>query len=120
MKRQDLVLSLLNIVMLTDGLPDNPSEKNDSLSKCKKINVSGLEYLSKNATVRVLYPRPRVALHRERLVPRPSARISTVDDEVMATGMSHYREGAPSEGQAELWKWINDNVDFRASSGKIL
>ena len=43
-KRQNLVLSPLNIVMLTDGLPDTPSEKNDSLSKYKKINVSGLEY----------------------------------------------------------------------------
>jgi len=32
-KRQNLVLSPLNIVMLTDGIPDTPSEKNDSLSK---------------------------------------------------------------------------------------
>ena len=52
-KRQNLVLSPLNIVMLTDGIPDTPSEHNDSLSKYKKINVSGLEFLSKNTTLPV-------------------------------------------------------------------
>jgi hypothetical protein len=119
-KRQNLVLSPLNIVMLTDGLPDTPSEKNDSLSKYKNINVSGLEYLSKNTTVRVLYPRPTVAVHWEKKVPRRRVRMWTVDDEVMATWRSHYHAGAAPESQAELWKWISDNVDFRVRSGGIL
>jgi len=119
-KRQNLVLSPLNIVMLTDGLPDTPSEKNDSLSKYKKINVSGLEYLSKNTTIRVLYPRPTVAVHWEKKVPRRRVRMWTVDDEVMATWRSHYRNGAKPENQAELWKWISDNVDFRVRSGGVL
>jgi hypothetical protein len=119
-KRQNLVLSPLNIVMLTDGLPDTPSEKNDSLSKYKNINVSSLEYLSKNTTIRVLYPRPTVAVHWEKKVPRRRVRMWTVDDEVMATWRSHYRAGAKPETQAELWKWISDNVDFRVRSGGIL
>jgi hypothetical protein len=119
-KRQNLVLSPLNIVMLTDGLPDTPSEKNDSLSKYKKINVSGLEYLSKNTTIRVLYPRPTVAVHWEKRVPRRRVRMWTVDDEVMATWRSHYRAGATPDNQGELWKWISDNVDFRVRSGGVL
>ncbi len=119
-KRQSLVLSPLNIVMLTDGLPDTPSEKNDSLSKYRNINVSGLEYLSKNTTIRVLYPRPTVAVHWEKKVPRRRVRMWTVDDEVMATWRSHYHAGTKPEGQAELWKWISDNVDFRVRSGGIL
>jgi len=119
-KRQNLVLSPLNIVMLTDGLPDTPSEKNDSLSKYKNINVSGLEYLSKNTTIRVLYPRPTVAVHWEKKVPRRRVRMWTVDDEVMATWRSHYHTGGKPESQAELWKWISDNVDFRVRSGGIL
>jgi hypothetical protein len=119
-KRQNLVLSPLNIVMLTDGLPDTPSEKNDSLSKYKNINVSGLEYLSKNTTVRVLFPRPTVAVHWEKKVPRRRVRMWTVDDEVMATWRSHYHAGMKPEGQTELWKWIADNVDFRVRSGGIL
>ena len=119
-KRQNLVLSPLNIVMLTDGLPDTPSERHDSLSKYRKINVSGLEYLSKNTTVRVLYPRPTIAVHWEKLVPRRRVRMWTVDDEVMGTWRSHFHAGAPPESQTELWKWISDNVDFRVRSGGIL
>ncbi len=119
-KRQNLVLSPLNIVMLTDGLPDTPSEKNDSLSKYKNINVSGLEYLSKNTTIRILYPRPTVAVHWEKRVPRRRVRMWTVDDEVMATWRKHYRAGGTPESQAELWKWISDNVDFRVRSGGVL
>jgi hypothetical protein len=119
-KRQNLVLSPINIVMLTDGIPDTPSERNDSLSKYKKINVSGLEYLSKNTTLRILYPRPTVAVHWEKNVPRRRVRMWTVDDEVMATWRSHYHAGATPENQAELWKWISDNVDFRVRSGGIL
>ncbi|HEV7389797.1 MAG TPA: hypothetical protein VGN73_14390, partial [Gemmatimonadaceae bacterium] len=92
-KRQNLVLSPLNIIMLTDGIPDTPSEKNDSLSKYKKISVSGLEYLSKNTTLRILYPRPTVAVHWEKNVPRRRVRMWTVDDEVMATWRSHYHAG---------------------------
>jgi hypothetical protein len=119
-KRQNLVLSPINIVMLTDGIPDTPSEKNDSLSKYKKINVSGLEYLSKNTTLRILYPRPTVAVHWEKNVPRHRVRMWTVDDEVMATWKSHYHTGIAPDGQAELWKWIADNVDFRVRGGSIL
>ena len=106
--------------MLTDGIPDTPTSKNDSLSKYRKISVNGLEYLSKNTTLRLLYPRPTVAVHWEKSVPRRRVRIWTVDDEVMATWRQHYRAGAPPEQQAELWKWINDNVDFRVRSGGIL
>jgi hypothetical protein len=119
-RRQNLVLSPLNIVMLTDGLPDTPSERNDSLSKYRDIDVSGLEYLSKNTTIRVLYPRPTIAVHWEKKIPRRRVRMWTVDDEVMATWRSHYHAGASPESQAELWKWISDNVDFRVRSGGIL
>jgi hypothetical protein len=119
-KRQNLILAPLNIVMFTDGIPDTPSEKNDSLSKYKKINISGLEYLSKNTTVRILYPRPTVAVHWEKNVPRRRVRMWTVDDEVMTTWRSHYRAGEKPEQQTELWKWISDNVDFRVRSGGII
>jgi hypothetical protein len=119
-KRQNLVLSPINVVMLTDGIPDTPTQKNDTLAKYKRINVGGLEYLSKNTTLRLLYPRPTVAVHWEKSVPRRRVRIWTVDDEVMATWRSHYKNGQPPEQQAELWKWINDNVDFRVRSAGIL
>jgi hypothetical protein len=114
--RQNLVLAPLNIILVTDGIPDTPAAKNDSLGKYKKIDVSKLEYLSKNVTVRVLFPRPTIAVRWEKQVPRHRVRMWTVDDEVMATWRKHYHQGAKAEDQTELWKWINDNVDFRVRS----
>jgi hypothetical protein len=114
--RQNLVLAPLNIVLVTDGIPDTPAAKNDSLGKYKRIDVSKLEYLSKNVTVRVLYPRPTIAVRWEKQVPRHRVRMWTVDDEVMATWKKHYHPGAAPEDQAELWKWMADNVDFRVRS----
>ena len=37
----------------------------------------------------------------------------------MDTWRSHYHKGAPPEKQAELWKWISDNVDFRVRTGVL-
>ena len=119
-KRQNLVLSPIDIVMFTDGVPDMPSEKGDSLSKYKKINVGDLEYLSKSVTVRVLYPRPTVAVNWEKKVPRRRVRMWTVDDEVMITWKKQYFAGLPPEQQGTLWKWIADNVDFRVRSLGVL
>jgi hypothetical protein len=119
-KRQNLILSPLNIVLLTDGLPDMPSTRGDSLSKYARIDLSDLEYLSKSVTVRVLYPSPTIAVHWERKVPRRRVRMWTVDNEVMATWVKHYRPGLPPEQQDALWKWIADNVDFRVRSVGIL
>ena len=119
-KRQNLVLSPIDIVMFTDGVPDTPSERNDSLSKYKRINVGGLEYLSKSVTVRLLYPRPTVAVNWEKRVPRQRVRMWTVDDEVMNTWRKHYINGLPPAQQGTLWKWIGDNVDFRVRSLGVL
>ncbi len=119
-KRQNLILSPLNVVLFTDGLPDTPVEKGDSLSRYARIDVSKLEYISKSVTVRVLYPSPTVAVHWERKVPRRRVRMWTVDNEVMETWSKHHRAGVPPEQQDELWKWINDNVDFRVRSVGIL
>jgi len=119
-KRQNLVLSPIDVVLFTDGLPDTPSEKGDSLSKYKNIKLDDLEYLSKSVTVRVLYPRPTVAVNWERKVPRHRVRMWTVDDEVMVTWRKQYRDGASPEQQHALWKWIADNVDFRVRSVGVL
>jgi hypothetical protein len=119
-KRQNLVLSPIDVVLLTDGLPDASVTPGDTLGKYKKIRLEDLEYLSKSVTVRVLYPRPTVAVHWERQVPRHRVRMWTVDDEVMNTWKKQYREGLLPTEQNALWKWIGDNVDFRVRSVGVL
>jgi hypothetical protein len=110
--RQNLVLSPINIVLLTDGLPDTPAARGDSLGPYKKIDLKKLEYLSKSVTLRLLYPSPTTAVRWERQVPRRRVRIWTVDNEVMQTWRRQYREGARPADQEALWKWVRDNVDF--------
>ncbi|MFN2567676.1 MAG: hypothetical protein ABR499_22000 [Gemmatimonadaceae bacterium] len=111
-KRQNLVLSPINIVLLTDGLPDTPTARGDSLGPYKKIDLSKMEYLSKSVTLRLLYPSPTIAVRWERQVPRRRVRIWTVDNEVMQTWQRQHRTGAKPSEQTALWKWIRDNVDF--------
>jgi len=119
-KRQNLVLSPIEIVMFTDGVPDMAAAPGDSLTRYRKIRLDDLEYLSKSVTVRVLYPRPTIAVRWEKQVPRHRVRMWTVDDEVMVTWRKHWVAGASPEGQGDLWKWIADNVDFRVRSAGVL
>ena len=113
-KRQNLVLAPVNVVILSDGVPDVPrASASDTLAPFKRLDISPLEYLSRNVTVRLLYPAPTVAAGWERGVPRRRVRLWTLDGEVMAGWRGQLTIGQPLETQERLWAWINDNVDFR-------
>lgn len=112
-KRQNLVLAPLEVVILTDALPDIPATPGDTLGPYKQVKVTPLEFLSRSTTVRLLYPTPTVAVNWERGVDRRRVRLWTVDAQVMAGWRAQLAPGAPPEAQADLWKWISDNVDFR-------
>ena len=89
-KRQNLVLAPVTLVLLTDGIPDvGPGGPPiDEAARYANIDMDALEYLARNVTVRVLYPEPTVAVHWERSVPRERVRMWTVD----ATVMKGWRE----------------------------
>jgi hypothetical protein len=113
-KRQNLVLAPLNIVVLSDGLPDvGRASPQDTLGPYGRISVSPLEYLSRNVTVRLLYPSPTTGARWERNVSRRRVRLWTQDDQVMVGWRTQLAVGEPPEAQDKLWSWINDNVDFR-------
>jgi hypothetical protein len=113
-KRQNLVLAPVNIVMLSDGEPDYPGMRvSDSLGPYGRVNLSPLEYLSRSVTVRLLYATPTVDARWERNVKRNRVRIWTLDGQVMGGWRSQLEVGAPPEEQDRLWSWVNDNVDFR-------
>jgi hypothetical protein len=112
-KRQNLVLSPLNIVLLTDGMPDSPGAPGDTLGPYGQLNVGALEYLSRSVTVRVLYPTPTVAVRWEQGVKRRRVRLWTLDNEVMVGWRSQLAGDQAPEEQANLWQWVQDNVDFR-------
>lgn len=118
-KRQNLVLVPLSIVLLSDGLPDTPASAGDTLGPYARISVGPLEYLSRSTTVRLLYPTPTIAVRWERAVERRRVRLWTQDAQVMAGWRAQVVPGQPPEAQDKLWKWIQDNVDFRVR-GRIL
>ena len=111
-QRQNLTLKPITILVVSDGVPDVTSRA-DADDRYRTIDLDPLEYLSRNVTVRLLYPNPEVAVRWEQDVPRKRVRMWTVDDEVMVGWRSQISLGAPVDQQDLLWKWIRENVDFR-------
>jgi hypothetical protein len=112
-KRQNLVLAPLNVVLVSDAVPDVPGAPGDTLGPYAQVKVAPLEYLSHSTTVRLLYPTPSVAVRWERGVDRNRVRLWTVDAQVMAGWRAQMMPGVPPDAQKQLWQWIADNVDFR-------
>ena len=120
-KRQNLVLAPLNIVLFSDGVPDFPGAGRMSPPQLyAKIDVSPIEYLSRNVTIRLLYAQPTVAQNWEKLVPRNRVKIWTQDQNVMVGWHRHEVQGVAMERQDSLWSWTQQIVDFRVRRGKIL
>jgi len=114
-QKKNLILTPINIVILTDGVPSRLTKNNKKVVKAsyKDIDLSSLEYLARNITVRLLYPVPVVAEKWESEVPRNRVRMWTVDNQVMKGWKEKVAEGKKSAAQDELWKWVKDNVDYR-------
>lgn len=115
-KRQGLILAPLEIVILSDGIPDQAGGSGNGDSRYANIDLGPLEYLSRRVTVRLLYASPTVSVAWERDVDRNRVRMWTVDAEVMNGWREQMLPNAPPEGQEPLWKWMEDNVDFRVRS----
>ncbi|HEX7118465.1 MAG TPA: hypothetical protein VF212_06735 [Longimicrobiales bacterium] len=118
-KRQSLTLAPITLVVLSDGVPDLARRPDgsrpapDDPERFAQIDVSGLEYLARNVTIRVLYPNPPVAVAWERHLPRSRVRLWTVDHVVMKGWRAHWVPDQPPAQQAEFWDWVRDNVDYR-------
>jgi len=113
-KRQNLVLKPITIVVISDGIPDvSVRTAGAEDERYRKINLEPLEFLSRNVTVRLLYASPTVAVRWEQDVPRRRVRMWTVDAEVMKGWTGQITPGAELDEQERLWTWIDENVDFR-------
>ena len=115
MKERGLILAPLNVVVLSDGVPDVPPGTRLAANEnpYARIDVSPLEYLSRSVTVRLLYASPTVGENWKKLVRRKRVRLWTEEAQVMAGWHSQVRPTLPLDQQQDLWKWIADHVDFR-------
>ena len=101
-------------MILSDGVPDEVAgAPGDTVGGYRSIDLSPLEYLSSNITVRLLYPTPTVAARWERHVERRRIRLWTLDGQEMTGWRQQVKPDAPAQAQDRLWSWIRDNVDFR-------
>ncbi len=120
-KRQGLILAPLNIVVLSDGVPDRVGGTGtvEHESAYSQIDVSPLEYLSRSVTVRLLYGSPTTSVAWEREIDTRRVRMWTVDAQVMSGWREQLDPELTPNGQAGLWEWIQDNVDFRVRSRRL-
>lgn len=119
-KRQGLILAPLDVVILSDGVPDVSGDVDPAGANVyAQIKLTPLEYLSRSVTVRLLYPSPTVAVNWERKIDRGRVRMWTVDAPVMVGWREQLEANADVEKQHDLWKWVGDNVDFRVRSRRL-
>ncbi len=118
-KERNLILAPVNLVIVTDGVPDfrvrHASSGSESIYQ--EIDLGPLEYLSRKMTLRLTYVSPKAGEQWRRDVPRRRVRLWTVDAEVMRGWEEQVQPGAVSHAnQDKLWTWIKDNVDYRVRS----
>lgn len=119
-KRQGLILAPLDVVILSDGVPDVTGDVDPAGGGVYgQIKLTPLEYLSRSVTVRLLYPTPTVAVNWERKIDRGRVRMWTVDAPVMVGWREQLQANADVDKQHDLWKWVGDNVDFRVRSRRL-
>ncbi len=111
---KNLVLAPIDIVIVTDGEPEILNKSGKVVPQAvKDVDLSSMEYLSRNITLRLLYPTPVMAGRWEKETKSKRLRILPVDNEVMNGWKEKVKLGVPAEDQAELWKWITSIVDYR-------
>jgi len=116
-KERNLLLRPVNIVLVTDGVPDVAGAPAGSADAYRQIDLGPLEYLARSVTVRVAYPSAPVGERWRTLVPRQRVRLWTVDHEVMKGWRAQLSPDAEPAVQGRLWKWMMENVDFRVRRG---
>ena len=119
-KRNNLVLAPLSVVMFSDGVPDFPGRSLPPEQLYAKVDVTPLDYLSRSVTVRLLYATPSVSQNWEQFVPRKRVRLWTQDAEVMQGWRRHVAPGAVAEEQDALWDWTKEIVDFRVRRSRVI
>jgi hypothetical protein len=120
-KERNLVLAPITVMIVSDGIPDAGPQtaKAGSIELYKNIDLSPVEYLSKNVTLRLAYASPKVGDHWRTYVQRHRVRLWTVEAEVMKGWNMQVQANVDPAGQDRLWKWVKDTVDFRVRSRAI-
>ncbi|MDZ7808494.1 MAG: hypothetical protein U5K71_15480 [Gracilimonas sp.] len=117
-RNKNLLLRPVSVVMLSDGIPDVSSNGETGY---RSLDLSPLERLSRNITIRVLYTDATSGRNWQTNVPRRRVKIWTQDAEVMTTwnDSTLYDPEQPLREQGRFIAWIEDNVDFGVRARRV-
>lgn len=116
-KDRNLVLAPITLMIVSDGVPDfAPGVKEGPQELYGKLDLTPLEYLARNLTIRLTYASPKVGDHWRKYVSRQRVRLWAVEGEVMKGWSQQMEGGVDLAGQEKLWKWVRENVDYRVRS----
>jgi len=110
-KNRKMVLKPISVVMVSDGIVDLPGQKGKDY---RKIDISPLEKISRNVTVRLLYTDAVVGKKWMDEIKRRRVKVWTADAAVMETWKDPkiYLPDTPIEKQEKFLGWVKNNVDF--------
>jgi hypothetical protein len=113
-RNRKMVLKPVSLVMISDGFVDMPGKGKKHVLDFRAVDLSQLEKLSRNITVRLLYADTEAGKKWENEIRRRRVKVWTQD----VVAMSAWREpqvlipDVPLEKQEKFLKWLKDNVDF--------
>ena len=115
-RNKNLILRPINIVLVTDGVPDVTGKRN-----FKKINVRPLENLARSITLRLLYTDAVTGREWQEKVKRQRVKIWTQDAPVMVSWKDPkiYLSQESIKQQEKFFAWVKDNVDFGVRSRRV-
>lgn len=123
-RNRNLVLRPVSVVMVSDGKPDAPNVQEGADSerdRYRNIDLSPLERLSRNITIRVLYTDPVTGKNWQTLIPRRRVKIWTQDADVMTTwnDSTIYVPDRSIADQERWLDWTADNVDYGVRARRV-
>lgn len=117
-QNNNLVLRPVSVILLSDGIPDI---KRDGETDFKSIDLSPLEKLSRNVTVRLLYTDSITGRAWQTEVPRRRVKIWTQDANVMTSWSDStiYLKNKSIEEQDRWLNWTKNNVNYNVRARRV-
>lgn len=116
-KQKNLVFAPLEVLIVSDGIPEIQGKSKLAIKQAySKIDLSPIEYITRNVSIRLLYSGPRVGNNWRNYVPTSRVKIWTVEPRVMYGWKTQKKRG----GDNALYVWMRDNIDLRIKSRGLL
>ena len=118
-KSKNLILRPVTILMISDGEPDFAGVK--GIAAFRKIELTPLERLSRNITLRLLYTDAVTGMNWRTKIKRKRVKIWSQDAPVMSLWKEPgiLKPNVPFKKQTKFFGWLKDNVDFGVRTKRV-